>query len=130
MLLLGACLLQHLYTYGQTPAASKSITGAITVATLSAAWMYIRSGKIIHHLLTFTGMVNLIWPRTVYLVLCVGREEGEWRELMGRFWKAVGLLTVGFLVWNLDLEMCAELRAVREKMGLPWAWGLELHGWW
>lgn len=33
-------------------------------------------------------------------------------------------------MWNIDFEYCAELRMLREQVGLPWAWLLELHGWW
>jgi dihydroceramidase len=43
---------------------------------------------------------------------------------------SVAYLALAFLVWNIDLEMCQELRKVREALGLPWAWLLELHGWW
>lgn len=35
-----------------------------------------------------------------------------------------------FLVWNVDLERCAELRDLKARAGVPWAWLLELHGWW
>ncbi|KXX80445.1 Alkaline ceramidase 3 [Madurella mycetomatis] len=37
---------------------------------------------------------------------------------------------VAFLIWNVDLERCLELRAIRQKLGLPWTWALGLHGWW
>jgi len=30
----------------------------------------------------------------------------------------------------VDGGFCAELRAVRQSVGLPWAFALELHGWW
>ncbi|KJR88122.1 uncharacterized protein SPSK_07973 [Sporothrix schenckii 1099-18] len=51
----------------------------------------------------------------------------DWR-VRGR--KALILLLVGYGLWNIDRELCAQLRSVRAKMGLPWAWLLELHGWW
>ncbi|ERT01001.1 hypothetical protein HMPREF1624_02237 [Sporothrix schenckii ATCC 58251] len=51
----------------------------------------------------------------------------DWR-VRGR--KALILPLVGYGLWNIDREFCAQLRSVRAKMGLPWAWLLELHGWW
>jgi dihydroceramidase len=47
-----------------------------------------------------------------------------------RLAKAGLLLTVAFILWNIDLEKCSELRSLRKRIGLPWAFLLELHGWW
>lgn len=49
---------------------------------------------------------------------------------MRRFWKTAVLMIEAFVVRNVDMERHLELRAIRQKMGLPWAWLLELHGWW
>lgn len=47
-----------------------------------------------------------------------------------RLARAGVLLGVAFILWNIDLEMCSDLRALRSHVGLPWNWLLELHGWW
>ena len=49
---------------------------------------------------------------------------------MKRFLRAVVWLILAFVIWNIDLEYCFNLRDIRHKIGLPWAWLLELHGWW
>ena len=42
----------------------------------------------------------------------------------------MGFCVLGYLLWNIDLEFCMQLRELRAQVGLPWAWLLELHGWW
>ncbi|GAB1310275.1 Alkaline ceramidase 3 [Madurella fahalii] len=130
MLLLAACLLQRLYTHGQSRAVAAIVTAAIALGTGCMTVLYIRSANILVHLSTFTAMVHLIWPRTLYLIYAGPRPELEKSKLIRRFWKAAALLVGAFVIWNIDLEMCLELRAIRHKLGLPWAWALELHGWW
>jgi dihydroceramidase len=130
MLFFGGCILQALYTSGQTRTTTAFITAATTAGTLAASIMYIRSGNIFHHFAAFSAMVHLIWSRMWYLILFPSRPKAEMAALLRRFWKAAGLLVVAFVVWNIDLEKCFELRDMRSNIGLPWAWLLELHGWW
>ncbi|KAL2020102.1 hypothetical protein VTK56DRAFT_8906 [Thermocarpiscus australiensis] len=130
MLLLGACLLQTLYTHGQTQAVASLVAAAVALGTGCMAVLYIRSANTLIHLSTFTVMVHLIWPRTLYLIYAGSRPAPEKSKLVRRFWKAAALLVEAFVVWNVHLERCLELRAVRHKLGLPWAWALKLHGWW
>jgi len=35
----------------------------------------------------------------------------------------------GYIVWNIDNVFCAELRAIREVVGMPLGFVTELHGW-
>ncbi|KAK4118952.1 alkaline phytoceramidase [Parathielavia appendiculata] len=131
MLFLGACLLQTLYSHGQTPAVSALVAAAVALGTGAMAILYIRSADILVHFSTFTIMVNLIWPRTLYIIYAgSSRPTREKVKLVLRFRKAAALIVGAFLVWNVDLEMYLQLRAIRHKLGLPWAWTLELHGWW
>lgn len=130
MLLLAACLLRTLYTHGQTRGVASLVTAVITLGTGYMAILYVRSANILVHMLTFSAMVHLIWPRTLYLIYVGSRPEPEKSKLIRRFRKAVALLVGAFVIWNIDLEKCLELRAIRHKLGVPWAWALELHGWW
>jgi hypothetical protein len=36
---------------------------------------------------------------------------------------------MGYILWNIDNQFCDNLRSIRQNIGLPWAWLLELHGW-
>ncbi|KAK4658890.1 hypothetical protein QC762_105540 [Podospora pseudocomata] len=54
--------------------------------------------------------------------------------MLGLVWSLLqGVLTIGTKrdrILNWLMAFCTELRSLRVKMGLPWAWVLELHGWW
>jgi dihydroceramidase len=131
MLFLAGALLQRLCVGGrQAPAKARTITAAIyaCVGTMSA--FYVASGNLLVHLAMFVGMLLLIGLRTAYLIT---REEVSAVD-RGKYWRTFGRvcasLALGFVLWNIDLKWCHELRSVRSAIGLPWAWLLELHGWW
>ncbi len=135
MLLINACLLNRLYTHGQSPHVASLVTFLVTVSSGSAAAFYVQTGNILHHVTAFSVMVHFIWPRTLYLIYYgssrgVERTEEGRKRLMRRFKRAAVALVSAFVIWNIDLEFCMELRSMRERIGLPWAWLLELHGWW
>ncbi|CAP60242.1 uncharacterized protein PODANS_1_5540 [Podospora anserina S mat+] len=93
---------------------------------------YISNGKIIYHASAFGLALVLITIRGHYLFLWRNPPFPEAKRVS---WKKRGrrtlwLLLIGYALWNIDLEFCTELRSLRVKMGLPWAWVLELHGWW
>ena len=44
--------------------------------------------------------------------------------------KAIVICLLGYLLWNIDIKYCAELRQLKNRVGLPLAWLLEFHGWW
>lgn len=131
MLILAGSLVQPLYVYRQS-----SLVGAAVIALLwggigTMAVIYVRSGDIFIHVMTFTALLTFVWPRTLYLVYWTGLySKAEKKVFMRYFWKAVFALIFGFTLWHIDLEYCAELRAARKAVGLPVAWFLELHGWW
>lgn len=130
MLLLAAALLQALYCNGQPAARARLTTGAIYACVCAMSAVYVRSGDVRVHACMFAGLLQLVWPRTLYLVY---RREGSdpARALqLRRFRRAVGTLVFALGVWYVDLEWCAKLRRLRGAIGLPWAWLLELHGWW
>ena len=130
MLVLGAALLQGIGTINQTPGASAAITSVILAAATAGAGLYLKTANILHHVVMFNSAMLLVGARTVFLVLASGRSGAEKRRLMGLFGKALACLVAAYTLWQIDLEKCLELRGLRERLGLPWAWLLELHGWW
>ncbi|KAH8891657.1 alkaline phytoceramidase [Thozetella sp. PMI_491] len=130
MLVLAAFLLQYVYTHGQSPSAAGLVSAVIFVGTSIMSVVYVQSGNILLHFYTFAFMLTLIWPRTIYLIYSGSRPKQDTTRLMRRFGKAVLVLVVAFVIWNIDLEKCLQLRALRNRLGLPWAFLLELHGWW
>ncbi|KAI0477090.1 ceramidase [Xylariaceae sp. FL0804] len=107
-----------------------NITMAIVFPLFAA--FYVWSGKIIYHLTAFTIIIALIILRGHYLFLwrSPGFPETKGAGWRSRARRALAFMAVGYILWNVDLELCAKLRALRGQVGLPWAWLLEMHGWW
>jgi dihydroceramidase len=128
MLLLGVSFLLSVYTANQTTAARYSLATVICLSISAISIVYLRTGNILLHTYSFATVLMLVWPRTLYLIQ--SKPEKHRSALIYRLVKAGAFLATGFILWNIDLEMCSELRSLRSHIGLPWAWLLELHGWW
>ncbi|AEO62056.1 hypothetical protein MYCTH_2312981 [Thermothelomyces thermophilus ATCC 42464] len=125
-------LLQAGLTAGQPAARARRITAALAAAYLSFSAFYLWSAEIIYQVFAFTGALLGVLLRSQY-VFHLARPalpEAKWRDWNRRTWKALGICVFGYLLWTVDLERCADLRALRERVGLPWAWLFEFHGWW
>jgi dihydroceramidase len=132
MILLGTSMLNGIFTVRQPPARARLISVTLAVAAIAFSAFYVSSGKIIYHVTAFNSQLLFIALRWVYLFRRSESKfpEAKVREWNARHWQAILVCVFGYALWHIDLEFCEELRAIRAKMGLPWAWGLELHGWW
>lgn len=130
MFLLGSALIQGVFTINQSPRVRNIMTAAILGIMTVLSAIYIQTGNILHHVWSFNAMMGLVGLRTMFLIFTGGRPREEKARLLGLFGKAVAVLVVAYTLWQIDLEKCIELRWIREALGLPWAWLLELHGWW
>lgn len=130
MFLLAGALLQPLYAANQTAPVRRLVTAAVAASIAAISVVYVRSGNILIHSIAFIVMITFVWPRALYLVHYTGRSEEEKARCMTRFKSAFWTLALGYALWNVDLELCLDLRALRAKLPLPLSWVLELHGWW
>ncbi|KAK3386530.1 ceramidase [Podospora didyma] len=132
MLGLAWSILHGILTLRNSPATARYINMGLALVFPLFSVFYIWTGKIAYHTSAFTIMMVIIVARAHYLFHYV---KPEFSEANRRAWRARGTgalvaFLVGFILWNIDLEYCAELRKVRDRVGLPWAWLFELHGWW
>ena len=153
MLLLGTSFLMLVYTTNQPRPIRNLLSAIIFVSISTISIIYVRSGNLLIHTYSFITILMLIWPRMLYLIQIksqlkkntsslrhdtpdssgVQNRSGAGNQeyyLIWRLAKAGIYLVVAFVLWNIDLEMCLELRQLRKSLGLPWAWLFELHGWW
>lgn len=132
LILLGASMLHGVFTVRQDPSQRRQTTAAIVIPVGIFSAFYVWSGQVIYNVFAFWTMLALISLRSYYLFSRVqpSFSEAKVRDWKRRQYEAVFICVLGYVIWHVDLEFCAELRAYRERMGLPWAWGLELHGWW
>ncbi|KAI0410117.1 ceramidase [Xylaria palmicola] len=125
-------ILKVLLTTQRSSAYDGLVNASLAVVFPLFAAFYVWTGKIIYHLIGFSIAIALIIARGVYLFYWrrPGFPEAKVREWRVRGRRALILWGVAYALWNVDLEFCAELRQLREGLGLPWAWLLEMHGWW
>ncbi|OAA73683.1 alkaline ceramidase family protein [Cordyceps fumosorosea ARSEF 2679] len=125
-------MLHAVLTVRQTPRAARALSALLAVVFLTFTAFYLRTPLIIYQVVAFLSGVGVVVARVMHLLHRARpplppHRCREWRR------RAVGALlvcVVGYAIWNVDLECCAALRRLRARVGLPWAWLLELHGWW
>lgn len=130
MFMLVSALLQPLYTTGFNPSAQKAITTVLISTVVGVSAVYYQNKNVLIHLVAFTLMENLIWPRLLYLIYFHKRSAVDRSRLARQFWAAMGIMTLAIAVWLIDLELCYQLRHIRGAVGPPCALLFELHGWW
>lgn len=130
MNLLAGALLQPIYAQNQSPAVRRLVTAVVLLGVGGVSFAYLYTGDIFIHATAYLVMITIMWPRALYLVYGMGRSEEEKRKMMTSFKRAAWTLILGYSLWHVDLELCLNLRAVKETVGVPLSWILELHGWW
>ncbi|KAJ5165919.1 hypothetical protein N7492_006215 [Penicillium capsulatum] len=87
--------------------------------------------ELLVHVLFFVGSIAVIGIRTFQLVqLRTPKHSAIRRQIWGMVRFGAFIFHLGYLVWVVDGWACDWLRQTRATVGLPWAWALELHGWW
>jgi len=132
MMLLSWSMLRSLLILRQSPTNIRYISIVLAVFFISFSVFYVMFSKIIYQVIAFWVSLILIGVRVRYLFNWAkpGFSEENVRNWSVRVWTATFTCLFGYLIWNIDLEFCHELRNLRERIGLPWAFLLEFHGWW
>ncbi|KAF7585710.1 hypothetical protein BBP40_010247 [Aspergillus hancockii] len=92
---------------------------------------HVKADELILHFLSFAGMVIVIGIRTMQLIKTrTLPNSAARRQIWGIVRFGAVIFNLGFYLWLIDGWACGFLRQTRQAIGLPWAWLLELHGWW
>ena len=132
MMLLSWSMLRSLLILRQSPTNIRYISIVLAIFFISFSVFYVMFSKIIYQVIAFWVSLILVGVRVRYLFNWAkpGFSEENVRNWSVRVWTATFTCLFGYLIWNIDLEFCHELRNLRERIGLPWAFLLEFHGWW
>jgi dihydroceramidase len=125
-------MLQAILTVRQSPQTARIISLGLAFVFISFSVFYVYSARIIYQVIAFATGIGIVTLRSQYLYhwsqpRFATAQRQDWNR---RTWKSIGICLLGYVLWNIDLEFCAELRGLKQQVGLPWAWMLELHGWW
>ncbi|KAI2731836.1 hypothetical protein CBS147332_975 [Penicillium roqueforti] len=92
---------------------------------------HVMTDELVLHSVSFVGTVTVIGVYTIRLVKSRTPPDSAARQ---RIWGMVrfgaAIFNLGYWLWLVDQWACGFLTEVREEIGLPWAFLLELHGWW
>ncbi|KAL3458738.1 ceramidase [Aspergillus heterothallicus] len=108
----------------------------ITAVVLSAMLLFlitfhVMTDELILHSVSFVGTVTAIGVHTIRLVRTrTPPGSAARRQLWGIVILGAAIFNLGYWLWILDQWACGFLTKTREAIGLPWAFILELHGWW
>ena len=82
------------------------------------------------HSLVFGIMIALIGIQTRSIIGARIPDPAVRKEVITlTTWSGV-IFVSGYAIWNLDNAFCGLLIETRRNIGMPWAFLLELHGWW
>jgi len=131
MLVLTWSMLHATLIAGQRPSKARAITVGMALFYVPFLAFYVWSENIIWQVIGFVGSIFIIGFRTNYLIRTIKAfPAAKAKELTSRSHQAVLIGLFGYVLWNIELKYCAELRNIRQQVGLPWAWLFEFHGWW
>jgi dihydroceramidase len=125
-------MLQATLTTRQSSSYAQFISISLTICFGLFSVFYLQSPSIIYQVIAFASSLLVVILRSQYLFHWIqpAFPKDKSRDWNWRTWKAISICLAGYVLWNIDLEYCAELRAIRKQVGLPWAWVFEFHGWW
>ncbi|PLB43362.1 alkaline ceramidase family protein [Aspergillus steynii IBT 23096] len=110
-----------------------SVRMAVFLGTLLSALVvyHVLTDELIFHSVSFGVMVVIIGLRTMQLI---GARTKAGSESRRKVWGVVRfgavIFNAGYYLWLIDNWTCGILKSWKETIGLPWAFVLELHGWW
>ncbi|KAI9034932.1 ceramidase [Aspergillus affinis] len=110
-----------------------SVRLAILLGSLLAALVtyHVATDELILHSVSFGVMVVVIGIRTMQLVKSrTEANSAARRKVWGIVRFGAVIFNLGFYIWLIDNKICGILNTWKAKIGLPWAFVLELHGWW
>ncbi|KAJ5108383.1 ceramidase [Penicillium angulare] len=107
-------------------------TGLLLGGLLLAFVIYhVKTDELIVHSSLFVISILTIGIRTFQLIQLKTVEGSPARK---QIWGVVRfgafIFNAGFYIWLIDGWICDFLRSTRRMIGAPWAYLLELHGWW
>jgi dihydroceramidase len=129
MLINTGIVLQRLFTFSTSRSYTIAFTVVLTVSLLAIASYHCITDEWLVHVVTFGLMVHVIGMRTRAMIQSRVADR-ETRKRIGRLAAggAISFLS-GFAIWILDHLFCDNLIGLRHRVGMPWGFLVEFHGW-
>ncbi|MCJ1300871.1 hypothetical protein MMC08_003670 [Hypocenomyce scalaris] len=152
MLLATSFVLHRVMTFDKPPAYRKKLGLFTALSLLSFSLYHSVYNDMTSHSVVFGVMIFVVGVKTMALVEAI--RDGKVRRNVRRLARlgagepscfpedlylekppVFGLLLKvsfggGFALWLVDIFACGRLLSMRRRIGMPWGFLLELHGWW
>jgi len=130
MLIATATVFHRIFTFNKS--LRYTIISGLLISTIMISFMiwHCYTDELIMHSILFGIMVVIIGERTRSLTktrISSPSLRKEVRKLA--YWGSL-FFVGGFALWNLDHAYCGALTAAKRRIGMPWGFFLEMHGWW
>jgi len=115
-----------------------TIMGSICIGlVLFVSVVYIYTGIAAFHQVSFAIIEVVAQGRVFWLLRNVVRANDKdavlrrkRSQIVKTFLTGAVVFLVGFLCWNADNLLCSSLSEMKKKIGAPYSFLFELHGWW
>lgn len=99
-------------------------------AAVSLVYHYLQDPTF--HQTAFALMTVVVLVRSFWLM--ESRLRAVDPAVVNRMWRMVvwgiSVFLAGVALWTVDNTFCGQLRAWRRRVGMPWGFATECHGWW
>lgn len=130
MLIATAPVLHRVYTFDKTLSVTVWSGVALTAVLTTFSIWHCVTDEIVMHSLVFGIMIVLVGIQTRSIIGARIPDPAVRKEVIKlTTWGGV-IFVSGYAIWNLDNAFCGLLTETRRYIGMPWAFVLELHGWW
>lgn len=122
-------VLQRIYTRNLDATATTRFNVALVSFIGVIVLLRQLTGSDLFHDMAF-GVVVMASSVTTRRAIKADPVEGFRVKARRQAYTGTALGATAYALWLVDVFLCDRLRGMREVVGLPWAWILELHGWW
>ncbi|KEQ58682.1 alkaline phytoceramidase [Aureobasidium melanogenum CBS 110374] len=130
MIIATSIVLHRAMTYQRSDSYSRWFGGLLVLAAITeTAYHTIKDEQIVHEL-SFVVLIIVVASKTRSLIKLRVHNPLDKQMLQNATIFGAGCFAFGYLLWQLDFISCPQLTALKRKVGIPWGFLFELHGWW
>ncbi|KAH0336396.1 alkaline phytoceramidase, partial [Aureobasidium melanogenum] len=130
MIIATSIVLHRAMTFQRSDSYTRWFSGLLILAVIAeTAYHTIKDEQIVHEL-SFVLLIIMVASKTRSLIKLRVHDPQDKQMLQKATIFGAGFFASGYLLWQLDFIFCPQLTALKRKVGIPWGFLFELHGWW
>jgi dihydroceramidase len=123
-------VMHQVFTF-EEPSARQRLVRIILLSVLIPFYIYhCMADEFAVHGILFLTMISLVIWKTRLMIRERITDPTDKSRLSSLATIGMICAALGYGLWNIDVHFCPTLIKWKQKVGMPWAIVLELHGWW